>query len=91
MIILGRLRQEVKVKVTPKMVHNTLHPNMHPQSDLGIHTFNSKGGMLQTRCEDSGTLNGQCDYPLGAYKLSVVSVIRQCLYLCFLFRDVDNN
>ena len=65
-IILGQLRQEVKVKVTPKLVHYTLRPKMHSHTDLGVPTFNSKGGMLQTRCEDSGTLNGLCDYPLSA-------------------------
>ena len=65
-IILGRQRQEVKVKVTQKRIHNTLHPKMHPSTEFGIPTFNIKGGMLQTRCEDSGTLNGQCDYFLGA-------------------------
>ena len=65
-IILGQLRQEVKVKVTPKIVHNTLHLLMHPHIDFGIPTFNSKEGMLQTHCEDLGTLNVQCDYPLGA-------------------------
>ena len=48
-----------------KMLYNILHPKMHPHIDFGIPTFNSKGGMLQTRCEDSGTLNGQCDYHLG--------------------------
>ena len=63
--ILGRLRQEIKFKVTLKMVHSTLHPKMHPHIDFGIPTFNSKGGMLHTRCEDSRTLIRQCDYPSG--------------------------
>ena len=54
-IILVWLSQEVKVKVTPKMVHNTLHPKMHPHTDFGIPTFNSNWGMLQTRCEVSDT------------------------------------
>ena len=58
--------QEVKVKVTPEMVHNTLHPKLHPHINFGIPTFNSKGDILQTLCEDSGTLNGQCDFSLGA-------------------------
>ena len=64
--ILGRLSQEDKVKVTSKIVHSTLHPKMHPHIDFGIPTFISKGSMLHTGCEDSGLLNGQCDYPLRA-------------------------
>ena len=44
-IILGRLRQEVKAKVTPKIVHNTLYPKMHPHIEFGIHTFNIKGSI----------------------------------------------
>ena len=39
-------RPEVKVTVTPKMVHNTLHPKMNPEFE--IPTFNSMGGMLRT-------------------------------------------
>ena len=65
-LILGRLKQEVKVKVSQKIVHNTLNPNMHPHTEFGIPTFNSKEGILQARCEESGNLNGQCDCPLGA-------------------------
>ena len=47
--------------MTLNMVHNTLHPKMHPHTDFGIPSFNSNGDMPQTRCEDSGTANGQSD------------------------------
>ena len=40
------LRPEVKVTMTPKMVHNTLHPKMNPE--FGIPTFNSMEAMLRT-------------------------------------------
>ena len=47
-----------QVQSDPKMVNNTLHPKMHPNTEFGIPTFNSKEGMLQTQREDSGTLTG---------------------------------
>ena len=45
-ITLG-LRPEVKVTVTKQMVHDTLHPKIHPHTDFGIPAFNSVGGLLQ--------------------------------------------
>ena len=43
-IILGWLRQEVKVKVTQKMLHNTLNSKIHRHTEFEIPTFNSKVG-----------------------------------------------
>ena len=37
-----------------EMLHNTFNSKIHRHTEFGVPTFNSKVGMLQTRCEDSG-------------------------------------